>query len=354
MRVLGSEGWFSSMEGTPQGGVISPLLANIALHGMENRIKEFARTLKGGKERNEQALGLIRYADDFVILHRELEVIKICKLIMEEWLGEIGLELNLEKTSITHTLYCHEGNVGFDFLGFNVRQYAVEDRFSGKKRNGEKLGFKTLIKPSKKNIKEHSRKLKEIVHDHNTAPQEALISRLNPVIKGWCNYYKVVCSSETFDKLDHEMYLKLEKWAFRRHLGKSKKVAVRKYWHTVGGDNWVFSTENGLNLFKHTWTKIVRHTKVKGSKSPFDGDVAYWAKRMGENPLLSNRESFLLKRDKGVCKVCVAQFMTGDLWEIDHIIPKSLGGRDSYDNLQLLHKHCHDKKTASDGSLTRS
>lgn len=352
--IVGSEGWFPNMEGTPQGGVISPLLANIALHGMEERIKEYARTLKGQKSKNELALRLIRYADDFVILHRKLEVVETCKLIMEEWLEEIGLELNQEKTSITHTLECYEGRVGFDFLGFNVRQYAVEDEYSGKTANGEKLGFKTLIKPSNKSKKEHSRKLREIVRSHNDAPQAALISRLNPVIKGWCNYYKPVCSKEAFRVLDHGLFNTLKAWAYRRHLGESRKGVIRKYWHTVGGDNWVFSTGNGLNLFKHAWTKIVRHTKVKGEKSPFNGDVAYWAKRMGENPLLSNREGFLLKRDKGVCNVCGTQFKTGDLWEIDHIIPKSLGGKDIYDNLQLLHKHCHDMKTASDGSLTRS
>jgi len=352
--IVGSEGWFPSVEGTPQGGVISPLLANIALHGMEYRIKEYARTLKGKKSINESALGLIRYADDFVILHPELKVIVACKRIMEEWLEEIGLELNQEKTSITHTLYSYEGNVGFDFLGFNVRQYAVEERFSGLNGHGEKLGFKTIIKPSKKSIKEHNRKLNEIVRNYNNAPQEALISRLNPVIRGWCNYYKMVCATETFSKLDHEMYLRLKGWAFRRDRKTPRKDVTKKYWHTREGDNWVFSTEDGFYLTKHNWVKIVRHVKVKVEKSPFDGDVVYWAKRIGKNPLLTNREAFLLKRDKGVCNVCGSQFKTGDLWEVDHIVPKSLGGRDEYENLQLLHKHCHDKKTANDGSLTRS
>lgn len=114
---------FPTNEGTPQGGVISPLLANIALHGMEERVKQYAETLKGKKEKNRKALNLIRYADDFVIVHEDLNVVKKCQEIIAEWLRDMGLELKPSKTKLTHTLNKLDGNVGFEFLGFHVQQY---------------------------------------------------------------------------------------------------------------------------------------------------------------------------------------------------------------------------------------
>ena len=124
-------------EGTPQGGNCSPLLANIALHGMEKRIKEYAATWKGQKWKNKRSLALIRYADDFVIIHKDLNVIKACQGIIDEWLSEIGLEYTPGKTKITHTLNKHEGNKpGFDFLGFNIRQYPVGRHQSSKTNKG--------------------------------------------------------------------------------------------------------------------------------------------------------------------------------------------------------------------------
>jgi RNA-directed DNA polymerase len=165
-------------EGTPQGGVISPLLANIALHGMENRIKQVSKNAF-----------LIRYADDFVILHENLSVVERCQEIIAEWLKSMGLELKPSKTRLAHTLNEHEGQKpGFDFLGFNVRQYPVGKYQSGK-NNGTLLGFKTLIKPSKKKIKLYADSLRSVIKTHKAAPQEALISRLNPIIRGWANYY---------------------------------------------------------------------------------------------------------------------------------------------------------------------
>lgn len=151
-------------EGTPQGGICSPLLANIALHGMEESIKEFAATLKGHKENNKKSLSLIRYADDFVIIHEDHNVILKCQEIISNWLSQIGLELNQEKTKITHTLREYEGiKPGFNFLGFNIRQYPVGKYQSGKNTLGKVLGFKTIIKPSKEKAYNHYRKLAEII-----------------------------------------------------------------------------------------------------------------------------------------------------------------------------------------------
>jgi RNA-directed DNA polymerase len=342
---------FPTNEGTPQGGAISPLLANIALHGMEERIKGFAKTLKGRKRDNENALSLIRYADDFVIIHENLEVIKTCQQIIEEWLSDIGLELKPEKTILTHTLKTTEGKAGFEFLGFHIQQHKVGNYRSTNNTNGTPLGFTTLITPSKKNIKAHIDEIGKIIDTHKTAPQAALISKLNPIIRGWSNYYSTVVSKEIFSKLDDLIYQKLRAWAKSRGKGSIKKD---KYWRKVGDQNWCFSTENGLTLRTHSETPIIRHIKVKGEVSPYDGDWKYWSKRKGEYPGKPTRVAKLLKRQEGKCTHCGLYFTDIDIVEVDHIVPKSLGGKDTYDNLQLLHKHCHDTKTASDGSLHKS
>jgi len=337
-------------EGTPQGGVISPLLANIALHGMEERVKQYAETLKGIKRDNRSSLNLIRYADDFVIIHEDINVILACQKIIAEWLNDIGLELKPSKTKLTHTLKEYEGNVGFEFLGFHIQQHKVGNYRAAS--NGHfKLGFKTLITPSKPKIKAHLAKIAEVIDTHKTAPQAALISKLNPMIRGWSNYYSTVVSKETFAKCDYLTYDKLRAWARTRGKGSINKD---KYWRTVGDQSWCFSTEDGLELMNHAATPIVRHVKVKGEASPYNGDWIYWGKRRGEYPETPTRVSKLLKGQKGICTHCGLYFSSTDIVEVDHITPKSLGGKDEYKNLQLLHRHCHDTKTASDGSLTKN
>jgi RNA-directed DNA polymerase len=353
--VMDGKNLFPTHEGTPQGGVISPLLANIALHGMEERVKQYARTLKGNKSKNEQALTLIRYADDFVILHEDLKVIKECQEILKQWLAEMGLELKPSKTRISHTLETYDDYVGFDFLGFNIRQYQVGKHHGAKSSKGVKLGFKTLIKPRAEKVKSHLKKLGEVVNSQKSSPQVALIKRLNPIIRGWSNYYSSVVSSKTFTDCDYYFFEKLKRWAYRRHPMKNKTWIMRKYWHTEGKDNWVFSTREGKNPFKlarHLDTKIVRYVKVKGDKSPYDGDLIYWSSRMGKHPEMPPEKAVLLKRQQGRCAYCGLYFQDGDILETDHIIPKSKGGKNNRDNKQLLHRHCHDSKTALDKTGT--
>ena len=339
-------------EGTPQGGVIiSPLLANIALHGMEMRIKEYAETLKGEKVQSKRdkrkSLSLIRYADDFVILHENLEVVKHCQNIINDWLADYDLELKPEKTRIAHTLKIHNGKEpGFNFLGFNIRQYSVGKYQSGK-NNGKILGFKTLIKPSNESIKRHYAELLEVIGRHNAAPQGALIAKLNPIIRGWSNYYRTVCSKQIYSKIYHLVTKRLLQWAYRRHSNKPKHWIVRKYWKSVGNDNWVFGGKGEPTLLKHTQTAIKRHTKVKGESSPYDGNKTYWATRKGKHPELKDSVARLLKKQKGKCNWCGLNFHDGDVIETDHITPKSIGGNKK-DNLQLLHRHCHDEKTKDD------
>ena len=340
------------IEGSPQGGVISPLIANIALHGMEMEMKAYAATWKGGKRDNINSLSLVRYADDFVVLHKDLNVVKNCRGILEKWLENVGLELSEEKTKITHTLHEHEGQKpGFNFLGFNIRQYSVGKYQSGKNAHGKRLGFKTIIKPSKEKVLRHYRDLAVIIDRHKTAPQAALVSKLKSVITGWCNYYKSVCSTETFSKVNHLLVQKLLRWGYRRHPNKSKTWVSTKYFHTVGGDNWTFAykLEDALILLpNHAHTKIVRHIKVKGDASPYDSNWVYWSKRMGIYSGIPNRKARLLKVQKGICNYCRLTFKPKDNIEIDHVTPRKAGGKDQYDNLQVLHKHCHDVKTKKD------
>jgi RNA-directed DNA polymerase len=339
---------FPTNDGTPQGGVISPLLANIALHGMENRVTQYAETLKGNKRDNRNALSLIRYADDFVIIHKDVNVVKKCQEIIAEWLRDMGLELKPSKTKLTHTLIEIDGNVGFEFLGFHVQQYKTGAYRCANSSKGTPLGFTTLITPSKAKVKTHLAKIAEVIDTHKTAPQAALISKLNPIIRGWSNYYSTVVSKETFSKVDHLTYEKLRAWARTRVKGSINKD---KYWRPVDERNWCFRTEDGLELHTHASTPIVRHIKVKGDASPYNGDWIYWSKRRGEYPETPNRVASLIKKQKGICSHCGLYFTSTDIVEVDHIKPTSLGGKDTYDNLQLLHKHCHDTKTATDGSM---
>jgi RNA-directed DNA polymerase len=342
---------FPTNDGTPQGGVISPLLANIALHGMEECVKQYAETLKGQKRDNRKALSLIRYADDFVIIHQDLSVVKKCQEIIADWLSGMGLELKPNKTKLTHTFNEYEGNIGFEFLGFHIQQHKVGNYRCAKNGSGTLLGFTTLITPSKAKVKTHLAKIADVMDAHKTAPQAALISRLNPIIRGWSNYYSTVVSKDIFSKIDNLMWDKLRAWSRSKGKGSINKD---KYWRKVGDRNWCFSTENGLELKQHSDTPIVRHIKVKGVASPFDGNWTYWSKRRGEYPETPSKVSKLIKKQKGICSHCGLYFTSTDIVEVDHIKPKTLGGKDTYDNLQLLHKHCHDSKTATDGSFHKS
>jgi RNA-directed DNA polymerase len=356
--VMDEKELFPTSEGTPQGGVISPLLANIALHGMEHRIKEYVGSLKyldKNKKSRMDNVSLIRYADDFVILHKDLTVVQGCQTLIADWLKDMGLELKPSKTRLAHTFNPVENEKpGFNFLGFNIRQFSVGKYQSGKNPQGEKLGFKTIITPSKEKVKVHHDKIAEVISSHKAAPQAAMIKKLNPIIRGWSNYFSTVVSKVTYAELDNLMYQNLRAWAKRRHPTKNMGYVVNKYWQTIGDDNWVFATrkeDSPFRLLNHSSTPIVRHVKVKGESSPYDGNLVYWSKRRGENPEMPLKVATLIKRQKGKCAYCELHFREEDVLEVDHKIPKSQGGKDVYDNWQLLHRHCHDTKTANDGSL---
>ena len=182
---------------------------------------------------------------------------------------------------------------------------------------------------------------------------EQLIADLNRVVTGWSNYYRTVSSKETFVTLDHHLFLKLRRWAAKRHRHHGRRWVVTRYWHPERGE-WRFATPDGARrLNKHVQTRIQRHIVVKGDRSPYDGDWSYWATRLGRHPLLSARVARLLNRQGGRCQRCGLLFTMDDRWEVDHIVPVAQGGPNGYENFQLLHQHCHDQKTAQDGLAVR-
>jgi len=355
-------------EGAPQGGVISPLLANIALHGMETRIKDFVQTIpdvypSGGPVniRDRRAsVSLIRYADDFVIMHHNKETVLACKEIITQFLDELGLSLSAEKTRVTHTLKLSAEETiefdrdkpGFNFLGFTIRQFHSKYK-SAHNGQGVPLGYRTLVVPSKEKIQKHMNAIKAIIHRGRNLSQKDLILKLNKVVTGWARYFALsdASSQSILQQLDFLMYLKLRKWGKATHKGSSK--AASKLWQPIGSRKWVFGPVSGpfLKSYLEHADSIQEYVKVKGEASPYDGEDMYWATRKGQAPGVSKSVAKLLKAQKGRCSWCKLFFEEGDVLETDHIIPKSLGGPDKYDNLQLLHRHCHDEKTRIDGSL---
>jgi RNA-directed DNA polymerase len=335
-------GVFAATEtGTPQGGVASPLLANIALHGLEEHICTHfpCRTRQNPEQPGRQLHWrpqVIRYADDLVVLHRDRTVIEECRQLIEEWLKGIGLELSEHKTRIAHTLEQEEGVAGFDFLGFTIRQHRASKYNTARGR-----GFKTLITPSQEAVKRHWAQLSEIISRHKAARQVNLIGLLNPVILGWSNYYRAVVSTKAFHHLDHCLYNKLRRWTQYRHPRKARHWVAARYWDIVPGRRWVFRDAEGPALHQHTEMAITRHTKVKDRASPYNGDWRYWAARRGTYPGVSPRLTRLLRRQHGRCAGCNLFFGPENLIEVHHLNGKHSDTRST--NLTAIHRHCHDQ-----------
>lgn len=345
-------------EGTPQGGVISPLLANIALHGMETAIREkYPSTTNGRIRKAKSKYGrkdistpiLIRYADDFVILCDELIIVEECKTIISEWLEKLGLEVKPNKTRMCHTLNeLEKEKAGFKFLGLEIQQFQV-GKHQSIENAGVKLEHTTIIRPSKESLTRHYRKLADWCQKMMAVSQKELIGRLNPIIRGWCNYHSPWNSKEVFSKLDYLIWNRLWRWAKRRHPNKGKKWIARKYWRTINNNNWTFSTlregKNPLTLLRHSEVPTgTNWVKVKGERSPYDGDKIYWGKRLGDKyQTLDSQKARLLKKQKGKCAHCGQTFKPEDNLEKHHLEAKAKGGNNSDKNLILVHLHCHDQ-----------
>jgi RNA-directed DNA polymerase len=323
--------------GTPQGGSVSPLLALIALSGMDEAITQvYPRAC------------VIAYADDVVVLHEDRRVLEHCQQLLRRWLAEIGLTLNEAKSGISHTL---EGDhAGFEFLGFDIRQYRVGKHRSGQRSNGQRLGFKTLIKPAKANLKAHLAELGGIIQRGKALSQGALIHQLNPKIRGWANYYRTCVSKAAYGWLDFLTWEKLRSWARRRHPQRTATWVMKRYWQRLD-HRLVFATSttapDAVRLHSHSEVPITRHVKVTGNRSPYEGEWVYWSTRQGRYPGASTRLAKLLKQQHGRCTYCGLFFQHDDRIEIDHINGDRRDARSA--NRQALHGHCHDAKTREYG-----
>jgi RNA-directed DNA polymerase len=313
--------------GTPQGGSCSPLLALIALHGMEEAIPQVHPHAR-----------VIASADDGVVLHEDRQVLEYCQELLKTWLAGIGLRLNEAKSRIGHTL---EGDQpGLSFLGFDIRQYRVGKHQSGKGPRGHRrLGYKTLITPAKANVKEHLAALGRLIDRGKALPQGLLIRQLNPTIWGWATSYRHVVSQAVSHRLDHLTWVKLRHWARWRHPRKSTAWALRRYWHRRGARQ-TFATSatnpDAEHLRAHSQVSITRHVQVQG-------DWVYWSTRQGRYSHVSARLARLLKAQRGRCRSCGLFFHHDDRIEVDHINGNHRDARSA--NLQALHGHCHDAKT---------
>jgi RNA-directed DNA polymerase len=284
-------------DGVPQGGVVSPLLLNVALHGMEQAAG--ARYEKSGRWGARIAKGCpatIRYADDFVVLcHTRQEALEV-KARLARWLAPRGLAFNEDKTRVVSL------SEGFDFLGFNVRRY----------------GTKPLIKPSKAAIRRIRERLRTELRSLRGSNAPTVIKKLNPIIRGWAAYYRTQVSAEVFDALDQYLWELTFKWARFSHANKPTRWVVARYWgrfNKARQDRWVFGDRNsGAHLHKFKWTNIVRHRIVMGVASTDDPALAdYWGQRRRKaRPPIDKTSLWLLKAQDGRCAICGSVFLPDD------------------------------------------
>lgn len=344
--------------GTPQGGVISPLLANIALHGLENHLKSYVSELPlkpnpssgRGKLVKRKALGVVRYADDFVLIHENKQILEMCVIETKRWLSHIGLEISEEKSALRYA------RGGFNFLGFQI--------ILVRKLQADR--YKVKITPSKASRKRFLLKIREILQRNKSISSYELICMLRPLILGWANYFKYCECAEVFHKLTFLIFQKLRAWVFRRDTRNGRLFVKEKYFPTgrcysfygvQHYDNWIL---NGKRKFKNgvvkeiylphlVWVPSKKHVKVKGEETPYSLSH-YWALRTAKYSPYPLRVRELLVKQNNRCTICKKAFNDLDsaTWEVDHIIPRFAGGLDRYDNLQLLHKECHEQKTKVD------
>ncbi len=310
----------------------SPLLANIGLHGLENYIKS-----------TNPKLGVVRYADDFIVTARDKESLEIAQVQIQQWLSERGLELSSEKTIITSL------ENGFDFLGFNHRHYKG----------------KLLIKPSKKKVLDFCKRIGKEIKALNGAEQEVVIKKLNPILRGFANYYKGVVSKQTFGYISSRIWRYLWRWAKRRHPNKNTKWVRKRYFKTIKGNKWTFATttsdrhgkDKDLVLYPIAYTTIERHIKVKGKASPDDPSLReYWEKRfqkLGKSYWAKGSKNYLVAQNQNwKCPLCGEALLNGEEIDTHHIVPVAQGGLYDINNLQHLHKSCH-KQVHSKSKITR-
>ena len=318
--------------GTPQGGIISPLLANLTLDGLEAGLTRFLQDQLGTTRAKKAKVHLVRYADDFVVTGDSKEVLEtMVRPWVEAFLRERGLQLHEGKTRVAHI------DDGFDFLGWNFRKYTGT----------------LLIKPSQKNVKAFYGKVSDVIAQHLSKSKATLIRELNPILKGWARYHHGVVAKEVFTKLDHQIFWRLWRWGMRRHPRWVRGKVFLHYW-TQDPGRWEFlaTIRNRrkeaiqLQLYHLADTKIVRHKKVKGDYHPFDPDWEVYGEGLRrermEQAIWNGQRLDLWMNQNGNCVHCGTEMNhEDDRLHDHHIVPIRFGGSHSLSNRVLLHAWCH-------------
>jgi RNA-directed DNA polymerase len=326
--------------GTPQGGVISPLLANVALDGME---RLFDAQWPDGRPKTpshrkglNKGVTVIRYADDFVITAPTRDVLETyARPRVEEFLHERGLALNEAKTRIVHI------TDGLNFLGFHIRKFGSRE---------EKL----LTVPQKDKVLKHVRAIRSYLDAHKQTPAVQVIKQLNPVIRGWGHYYRHCAAKHAFEKVCNAQWHMLWRWAKRRHPTKSSRWVKARYFRDEG--HWTFWAGKAA-LVKPDAIPITRFTKVTGRSSPYDPALRhYWTERKQHQVSRETyaKERLMLHQRQGYrCALCTIPFVPGEDIETDHILLRSQGGTDAMTNKRLVHPWCHRQHHQQDGRQRR-
>lgn len=330
---------YESETGTPQGGVISPLLANVALTTLDDFIETHYSWNSGGNRINP----LVRYADDFVIVCQSKTIaVKIKEAVKRFLHTHIGLTLSEEKTKITHIYK------GFNFLGFTIRKYK---RYKNKPCVNPS-DYILLITPQKEKIQSILRECIGVMNRHKTATQNSLIHLLNPKVIGWANYYRYVVSSQVFGKIDRLLWQKTLHWAKRKHSQKSMAWIIEKYYTRQRNTRILRFTDKKAKSTFGTMSKVFskkRFVKVKNGMRVYNADHAeYWYKREYLNTqkrLYAKQSRVLFEKQNGLCPYCKSQIMETNVvnyeTHVHHMLPRVFGGTERYSNLRLLHNDCH-------------
>lgn len=330
---IDNETFNETNHGTPQGGIVSPLLANIALHGMEKELGvKYIYNKRDGYILDKNSVAITRYADDFVILCKTQEEAISMYEKLKPYLSKRGLVLAEEKTKITNI------TDGLDFLGFNLKQYSTKD------------GLKLLIKPSNASIRKAKQTIKETFMELKGRPVRELIYKLNPIIRGTGYYWSSVVSKKIYNEMDHYIWIKIMKHLRNLHPKKSWKWKIARYFkpdHTgVSKDKWILTDpQNERNqITKMTWIPITRHVMVKFTNSPDNPSLRQYFEKRDEkqfNRFNINSRQKIAKKQKYKCRVCKQSLVGEESLETNHKVPKMLGGKDEYYNFELLHTSCH-------------
>jgi RNA-directed DNA polymerase len=325
----------ATVDGTPQGGIISPVLANMTLDGLEQLL--ISHFPKKGRPEKRAKVNFIRYADDFCVTGNSKELLEQeVKPLVEQFLRERGLQLSAEKTVITHI------EQGFDFLGQTIRKY----------HRGKRTKF--FITPSKKSVKAFLRKVRKRIKESRDLTAGELIAELNPMIRGWALYHRYVVSKAIFHAADHAIFQAIWDWARRRHRHKPRRWIKDKYFPDKGPNRWIFTgvlkDEEGqvkvVRLLLASSIRIERHTKVRAEANPYALDwETYFEKRLDVqmNARLKGKRWLihLWKEQQGLCPVCHQKITKITGWHSHHLLWRSKGGSDRVENRVLLHPTCH-------------